>query len=152
MKNCQRRAKGRRYDVATVARGVWVILGPWLLAGCLSRNVLVAPIRVAEVARPLRAEGSAVVTDVDDDPVRIEARELDGARGRRLGTLVRPCVDAPPNAYARDRGCRFARERRLVRLERPDPWATAALWGGAFVSTVVIGTVLGLAGVFEPDE
>lgn len=144
--------EGGRYDDATMTRGAWLMLSAFLLAGCLSRNVLVAPMRVAEVARPLRAEGSAVVTDVDDDPVRIEARELDDARGRRLGTLVRPCVDAPPNPYARDRGCRFARERRLVRLERPDPLATAALWGGAFVTTVVIGTVLGLAGVFEPGE
>ncbi len=152
MKKCQKRGKGRRYDDAIVTRDAWLMLGSLLAAGCLSQNVLVAPMRVAEVARPLRAEGSAVVTDVDDDPVRIEARELDGARGRRLGALVRPCVDAPPNPYARDRGCRFARERRLVRLERPDPWATAALWGGAFVTTVVIGTVLGLAGVFEPEE
>lgn len=143
----------RRFGLPStaVARRAWLAV-LFVLGGCLSRGVLVSPMRVAEVAGPLRSEGAAVVTDVDDERVRIEATELDEARGRRLGALVRPCVAAPPNPYARERGCRFARERRLVQLERPDPWATAGLWGGAFVTTVLIGTVLGVAGVFEPAD
>jgi hypothetical protein len=111
--------------------------------------VLVAPVRIAEVARPLRAEGSAVVTDVNDERVRIEATEVDDARGRTLARLARPCVESPPNPYARDLDCPFGRERRLVRLERPDAWATAGLWGGALLVTVAIGTVLGVTGALD---
>jgi hypothetical protein len=121
-----------------------------LLSGCLTRHVLVAPVRVAEVARQLQADGSAVVTDVNDERVRIEATEVDDARGKTLARLSRPCLQAPPNPYAlHERGCRLARERRLVRLDRPDPWATGGLWGGALLVTVAIGTVLGVSGVLD---
>lgn len=125
---------------------------PFVLAGCLTRNVLVAPVRIAEVAGPLRTDGAAEVGDVEGEALRVEAREVDQARGRRLGSLVAPCVAAPPAPFHLERGCRFARERRLVTLSRPDPWATAGLWGGAVLTTVLIGTLMGVSGMLDADR
>lgn len=130
-----------------------LVLAGLLLGGCITRDVLIAPFRVAEVASTLRHNGSAVVSDMGDRRLRIDAREEDGTRGRSLRALVRRCPDRPASPYRpNERGCRFARERAPVRLARVDPWANVALWSGAFVVTVVAGTLLGVSGALDDDE
>ena len=94
-------------------------------SACLSHDVSIAPVRVAEVAATLRREGSAVVRDVSDDEVRVDASERDGTRGRTLRALVKRCPDRPASVYRpNDPRCHFADEGRPVRVSRVDVWGS----------------------------
>ena len=38
-----------------------------------------------------------------------------------------------------------------MRVSRVDVWGSVALWGGAFVVTLVAGTLLGVSGALDRD-
>jgi hypothetical protein len=113
-------------------------------SGCLYQNHLVGTHQIRRRMPELGSSGSAVVVDRSGEELTIEPSDIDTQSRQTVAQLLRGCSEDGSSTTLLRSQCALD-QRETLTLERPDFWASTAMWAGAILVGGTVGVLVGLS-------